>query len=237
MSARREKLVADKKLVEHLGFRIRRRGDPPASYIFPVQRKQVVPPLPTAKAGPLAKSEPILEMAVYEEILSTLAGMSVVMERNPGSFAPMNEETIRTHFLVPLNGKFQGMASGETFNGAGKTDILIKHEDRILFIAECKFWRGAQSLKEAIDQLLEYLTWRETKAAILLFSRNRDLSAVLEQIPIAFSAHAQFVRQERYESPTGFRFVIRSKRDHDRNLLVTVLAFDLPTEDSKADRV
>ena len=131
-------------------------------------------------------------------------------------------------FLIPLNSKFQGQASGETFNASGKTDILVKHQDRILFVAECKFWKGGQSLSDAIDQLLGYLTWRETKGAILLFNRNRDFSAVLAQVPKVIQAHPQFVRQERYEKSTGFRFAVRHPNDAARHLLVTILAFDVP---------
>lgn len=41
----------------------------------------------------------------------------------------------------------------ETFNSSGKTDILIRVENRNIFIAECKFWRGPKSFGEAIEQL------------------------------------------------------------------------------------
>ncbi|HQN18629.1 MAG TPA: hypothetical protein PKV86_05815, partial [Syntrophobacteraceae bacterium] len=234
VAARRAKLEADSQLVTDLGFRVRRRSDPPSSYTFPVQRKPVVP-LPSAKSGPLAKPDPVLEMKVYEEILDTLAGMSIVMERSPSSFARLDEEALRDHFLIPLNSKFQGMASAETFNASGKSDILIKHEDRILFVAECKFWKGPQSLTEAIGQILGYLTWRQTKAALLLFNRNRDLSKVLSQISEVFQKHPQFVREEPYDMNTGFRFVLRHPNDADRHVTLTLLAFDVPKESSSSD--
>ncbi|XHR27485.1 MAG: hypothetical protein ACFUZC_16260 [Chthoniobacteraceae bacterium] len=226
--ARRQKLVADNQLITDLGIPVRRRGDPPASYNFPVQRKTVVPSLPPHRPGALAKPEPVLEAAVYDEILDTLAGMSIPMERCPSAFANLDEEALRMQFLIPLNGMYQGQASGETFNASGKTDILIKKEDRILFVAECKFWRGAQSLKDTIDQLLSYLTWRETKAAILLFNRNKDFSSVLAQIPGVIQQHPQFVRMESYNKSTGFRFVVRHPNDAARHLIVTILAFDVP---------
>jgi len=229
VAARREKLVADNKLVTDLGFKIVRRGEP-TSYSVPIQRKQVVPPLPPARPGAVAAPDPVLETAVYEEILNTLDGMSVVMERNPSAFATIDEETLRTHFLVPLNSNFRGMATGETFNAAGKTDILIKHQDRILFIAECKFWKGPQSLIDAITQLLSYTTWRETKAAILLFSRKKDFSAVLAQIPQVFAQHPSHVRKVDYAKSTGFRFILRSPNDPQRHLTVTLLAFNVPVE-------
>ncbi len=227
--ARREKLIADKQLVTDLGFRVVKRGES-ASYSIPIQRKHVIPPLPPARPGPVTPPEPSLDASVYEEILNTLDGMSVVMERNPSAFATVDEETLRTHFLVPLNSNFRGMASGETFNAAGKTDILIKHQDRILFIAECKFWTGPKSLTDAISQLLSYTTWRETKAAILLFSRKKDFTAVLDQIPGIFAQHPQYVRREPYAKSTAFRFILRSPHDAQRHLTVTLLAFNVPVE-------
>jgi hypothetical protein len=55
---------------------------------------------------------------------------------------------------VQLNSQYEGGATGETSNFEGKTDILIRTESRTVFIAECKYWRGAKSLLAAIDQLL-----------------------------------------------------------------------------------
>jgi hypothetical protein len=220
--------VADKQFVLDIGVPVRRRGDPSPAYSFPVTRKSVTPALPPAKGGALAKHEPALDASVYEEILDTLASMSVTMERCPSAFENLDEESLRMQFLIPLNSKFQGQTSGETFNASGKTDILIKHEDRILFVAECKFWKGPKSLTETIDQILGYMTWRETKAAILLFNRNRDFSAVLAQIPEVVKAHPQFVRVEKFERSTGCRFIVRHPNDVARHLTVTVLAFDVP---------
>lgn len=63
----------------------------------------------------------------------------------------------------------QGKATGETFNRAGKTDILLREGDRNVFIAECKFWKGPKAFGEAIDQRLGYTMWRDSKTAILVF--------------------------------------------------------------------
>ena len=95
----------------------------------------------------------------------------------------MREEDLRQHFLVQLNGQYEGQASGETFNFEGKTDILIRAEGRNVFIAESKFWRGPESLRETIDQLLGYASWRDTKTAILIFNRQKNFSEVLAKIP------------------------------------------------------
>lgn len=230
VQARRDKLVADRQLVDGLGFRIVRSGDSPRAVTVPIERKSVITPLPVARPGIVSPPDPAIDAKLYEEILDTIEGMSVVMERCPSAFTTIDEEALRTHFLVPLNSNFRGMASGETFNHVGKTDILIKHQDRILFIAECKFWTGPKSLTDAISQLLSYTTWRETKAAILLFSRKKDFTAVLDQIPGIFAQHPQHVRREPYAKPTAFRFVLRSPHDLQRHLTVTLLAFNVPVE-------
>ena len=60
----------------------------------------------------------------------------------PRAFEKMGEEDLRTHFLVQLNGQYEGRATEETFNFQGKIDIVIRDEGRNVFIAECKFWGG-----------------------------------------------------------------------------------------------
>ncbi|MFL9483439.1 hypothetical protein ACI6Q2_11730 [Chitinophagaceae bacterium LWZ2-11] len=64
--------------------------------------------------------------------------------------------------------------NGEVLNRRGKTDILVSDTNgNNHFIAECKLWKGEKYLLNAIEQLLEnYVNWRDTKAAILLFNRE-----------------------------------------------------------------
>jgi hypothetical protein len=79
---------------------------------------------------------------------------------------------------------------GEIETGNGKTDILVRHHNRSLFIAECKFWHGSNRFDEAIEQLLSYTTWRDTKAAIILFIMNKDATAVIVSAGARLTAHA-----------------------------------------------
>jgi hypothetical protein len=188
--------------------------------------------MPPATTQPF-KPEPALEMQGYEEILATVSNMAVVLERSPKAFESMHEEDLRTHFLVALNAQFEGKATGETFNYEGKTDILIRVEGRNIFIAECKFWTGQQGLIDTIDQLLGYASWRDTKTAILLFNRNKNLTSVLEKIPVSVSGHASFKRQVDYPSETGFRFIFKQKNDANREIIMTVLVFDVPVQQTE----
>jgi HEAT repeat protein len=168
------------------------------------------------------------DLQQYEEILSVLSNMVTVMERNPKTFGRIEEEALRDHFLVQLNGKYKGQATGETFNKKGKTDILIRVDGENIFIAECKFWSGGKKLKETLDQLLGYTTWRDTKLALLIFNRNKNFSEVLKQISAVMKNHPTFTQELSYPSETGFRFILHHPEDKNRELLLTVLAFEIP---------
>ena len=224
---RREKLLKDQGLAASLGFPMRKRDGIPQTYSVPVTRRALPIQLPKATTEPF-RPEPALEMQGYEQILGTISNMSLVLERSPQAFAGMKEEDLRTHFLVGLNGQFEGQATAETFNCEGKTDILIRCQGRNIFIAECKFWTGEKGLSDAVDQLLGYASWRDTKTAILLFNRNKNLTAVLTKAVNALTKHESFLRQVDYPSETGFRFVLKQKNDPNREIILTVLVFDVP---------
>jgi len=230
INQRRTKLLADQSLVAGLGIPLKRRSDAPMTYTAPEVRRKAPPKMPPATIGPY-KPEPVLEMAEYEHILDVIQSMVKVMERSPRMFHDLGEEEIRSHFLVQLNGHYQGDATGETFNYQGKTDILIRSGDRNIFIAECKFWDGPASLIATIDQLLGYLSWRDSKAAILLFNRNKDFSKVLAAIPPVAKAHPQFRTELPNAGETAFRYTFRHKDDEAKDIIVTILVFDVPRPD------
>jgi hypothetical protein len=170
----------------------------------------------------------IMPLEEYEEILVIISSMAIVMERSPDAFSGLNEESIRQHFLVQLNGRYEGNATGETFNFNGKTDILLRRNNQNLFIAECKFWRGRESLNKTIDQLLDYATWRDTRLAVVIFNRNRDLSKVLSQIPSIVESHGNCIRAINRTNETEFQFYFKHRNDEKRELLLTILVFDVP---------
>jgi hypothetical protein len=197
------------------------------TYAAPEVKRRLTPKLPPATAGTF-KPEPILEEAEYQHILGIMKSMAHVLERSPKAFHHLDEEGIRTHFLVQLNGHFEGQAAGETFNYHGKTDILVRSGDRNIFNAECKFWGGPAKLNDAIEQLLGYVSWRDSKTAILLFNRNRDFSKVLAVIPQVVVTHPNFYRDDGSLGETGFRYRFRHKDDPAKTLHLTILAFDVP---------
>ena len=228
IEARRAKLLASRDMVASLGFKMKERESAPKTFVAPEVRRKISPVMPPASSAPF-KPEPQLASADYEHILGVMQAMTQVMELSPSAFHNIDEEGLRSHFLVQLNGHYQGQATGETFNYEGKTDILIRSEGRNIFIAECKFWSGPKKLIETIDQLLGYSSWRDTKTAIVLLNRNRDFSKVLDAIPGCVRSYPKYKRDLQGSTETVFRYLFTNRDDPGRELFLTVLAFDVPT--------
>jgi len=225
LEARKKRILDRRGLVQNLGFPVRPRGQQAIS--VPLARKRIIPTLPPAPPGGF-QPEPAITETDYDAILQTMQQMTLVMERNPGSFSHVDEETIRSHFLVPLNAQFEGAATGETFNGDGKTDILIRVQGKNVFIAECKFWKGPDSLSKAIDQLMGYLSWRDTKCAVVVLVRDTEISTVLAKVPEVVRNYVTFKREKAVAVPTWFRAVLHHPEDRNREVMVTVMVFNVP---------
>jgi hypothetical protein len=117
---------------------------------------------------------------LYEQILQHIRTMGHALERAPASYAGQNEEMLRDHFLLILNTHFEGQTYAEAFNKHGRTDILIRVEDKTVFIAECKWWSGGKAMESALAQLSGYATWRDLRLALIFFVGATDVAAVVD---------------------------------------------------------
>lgn len=226
---RKEKLLKDKSLVAGLGFKMKARPGQNETFAAPKVRRKIRPATPKPTASRQAfKPEPTLTDQDYEHILTVLENMVGVMEQSPGAFREIDEESLRTHFLVQLNGHFSGDATGETFNYEGKTDILIKVDGKNIFVGECKFWTGEKGYLETLDQVLSYLSWRDTKAAVLVFSRNKDFTGVLSKIEESTAKHPSFKKQVSKRSESSWTYLFGHKDDANREISITVQAYSVP---------
>lgn len=225
---RKQKLLTSQGVVGGLGIPIRQREDMPRTYAVPEIRRKVKIERPIVKKEKF-QPEPTLTEEDYEHILKIIQNMVMVMERSPHAFRNMNEEDLRQHFLVQLNGHYEGQATGETFNYNGKTDILIRVEDKNAFIAECKFWHGEKQFMDTIDQLLGYTSWRDTKIAILVFNRNIDFTKILEKIDTTIKSHECYESEQEPRKETIFRYLFHQPDDIERKIVLTVMAFNVPS--------
>lgn len=210
-----------------LGIPFKRKDNPP-TFTVPTTRRATPakrpPKVPTEKYEP----EPVLDMAEYEHILEVIKSMGLVIERSPSSFATLDEEAIRTHFLLQLNGHYEGSATGETFNAVGKTDILIRVENKNIFIAECKFWRGPKGFSEAVEQLLSYLSWRDSKCALLIFNKNKDSSAVRDRMHELMESRTEHRRTLFHNRDGDYRYIFIKTDDPGKEIIITTQLFDIP---------
>ena len=224
---RLRKVCQDKEAMASLGVPIRRREDAPSTHRVPVKRRNS--PIRRAIESPKRQArEFAISVEVFDEILDVMNNMAMVMELSPRAFQKMEEPDLRWHFLVQLNGQFEGSATGESFSVKGRTDVQILIEGRSIFIAECKYWHGPKKFSKAIDQLFGYLSWRNTKAAILVFNRGTDPGHVAAAIEGAVKGHLNYLRPAQARDASEQRFMMRHPRDESGDLLLSVLVFDIP---------
>ncbi|HAF13387.1 MAG TPA: hypothetical protein DCK93_17840 [Blastocatellia bacterium] len=79
----------------------------------------------------------------------------------------------------------------------------------------------------AIDQILGYLTWRDSKAAIIYFVRNRNLGPVLEEIDAATPDHRCYVETlgKTNDGWINFRLTLLEDSTSQTNLSILVFHF------------
>lgn len=226
VDARSARIKEHQGIKDVLGIRLKRReGAPPVEPIM-LQRKLARPLPPPPKSG--YQPEPGISDKDYDHILSVIRHEGRTFEATPKTYSVHDEEELRDIILAHLNGHYQGGATGETFRRSGKTDMRIEDNERAAFIAECKVWRGPKALSEAIDQLLSYLTWRDCKAALVLFNKhNAKFSAILESIPSVFESHGNFRGVISTGNGGEWEFRLCSSEDEGRQIRVHVFAFDL----------
>ncbi len=197
---------------------VRRPGESgKKTYIPDVLVRRPAPSLPKSRADDKAPAlEPVLDERVFEHILGVVRMQSRQIEQSPGTYAAMGEEDRRQTLVSTLNTHYEGRAHAEAFNAQGKTDILIRHEGRNLFICECKFWNGPEGFTETIDQLFRYTGWRDTKLAIVMFVREKGLAAILKKAKATLERHPQFVSWKEAADETELRATMHWPGDAER---------------------
>jgi hypothetical protein len=226
VSSRKAELMKRANLVASLGVPVQRTESLPPTFVVPVSRKTIA--VKPAAPNSAFKPEPAVPDEDYREILEVVYDLGINMERLPSIYSGKGEEELRDLFIMQLSPHFASV-TGETFNKSGKTDILIRHEGINVFVAECKFWHGAKAYLATIDQILSYLTWRDSKAAIICFVQNRELNPVLEQIDSITHSHPCFVKHRGTIKAGWFQFEFYMQNDPSRRVFLAVLCFHLPS--------
>lgn len=227
---RKQKVLQDRNIEAFLQIPVRRRPDPSTVFspIPPLRRQTRSSPAAHSSARgtkPFAP-EPAISEGDFAEILSVIRDYRDLVERLPGTFSRMSETVLRDILLVVLNNQF-GPAGGEVFSGRGKTDIHIWHDKGAVFIAECKFWKGAKAFEEALNQLLGYLVWRDTKAALILFVRQRNVTKIAAEVQQVITNHGRYKRPA--PNVAGFPvYTLHHEGDPHREIKVALVVIPVP---------
>jgi hypothetical protein len=94
-----------------------------------------------------------------------------------------------------------------------------------VFIGECKIWGGPSTVNEALSQIFQYLVWRDTKAAILLFIRNRDVDALINKAAARIEAYPNYKRRGPAADDERHDFVMHVQDDTEREIQLASVPF------------
>lgn len=226
---RKRSLLKKNNVLASLGIPIKKSCNTSSTFSVPAleKRKKISVARPQV-TEPVFTPEPCLDKNTYQEILKLIHDVGKEFERLPSLYANKEEEHLRDHFLMMLEPNFAGSATGETFNKKGKTDILLRHEGNNVFIAECKFWRGKKGFLDTISQLLGYLTWRDSKAAVIMFVSNKDFSSVIETSKQVITQHPNFIEFLNIKDDTWLNYIFHLNNDRNRLVNLAIMLYHIP---------
>ena len=167
---------------------------------------------------------------IYKDILKHIYCLCKEYERHESIYKGKHEEDLRDLIVPSLNSIFIGTNSTtETFNRKGKTDIITKAPDNSnVFIAECKIWHGEKMLLEAIDQLLGYVTWRDTRTALILFVKNSGILDIIEKAKSTISQHVCYAGYKGQAGESSFSYIYHTKDDPQSQIALELMIFHYP---------
>lgn len=219
---RREEVRAKQASSSALGIPIGTPGAGAPTTANLVELRKLVP-LPQRRSP----AEPV-SIAEFDGILGVVETAGINWERNPRMTARWGEDEFRDAVNSYMNLIYAkaGSVTGETFVRAGKSDILIRHQDVDVFIAECRIWGGQARVHANMDQLFDrYLTWCATKAALIYFNRGRNTTDAVEHLVREIAGHPCHVRTGARRGKTHLRFQMHHPTDSRRVFDFAALMF------------
>jgi hypothetical protein len=228
---KRQKVLAERQFFEALNISI----DTSTDKIFkvPVAEKKKIPePIFDKKTTKkFTADNPVLPDEFYEDVIEIIYAFFKSVEKKPSIYHTKDEEALRDYVLPTLETRYNNTTvTGETFNKGGKTDILVKYKDNTnLFVAECKFWKGEAVFNDTINQLFDrYLTWRDSKVAIIFFVTNKEFSKVLATIHESVVKHPYFLRANGSHGESSFSYIFHFPTDKGKYIYTEIMAFHFP---------
>lgn len=235
-SQRKKQLEKQEIIVESIGIPLKVAKEIKPAFKIPATRKKAFKTTSSGKDMVAFEAEPALDQDVYDHILNVLFQVGRVFERLPRIHEGRDEETLRDILILWLEPQVEGETTGETFNGDGKTDILLRYKSKNAFVGECKFWSGPENHTDTINQILGNLTWRDSKAAIIYFFKQKDMTSLLGVIEKETPKHQHCIKLvEIKEEGSWFSFEFCLPEDKGKRVQLAVLCFATPEKEIRKD--
>jgi hypothetical protein len=223
---RKGALMMENDFFAAINLKVNKEND--GLFSVPITPKKITPQ-PQLDKKQTFSNMPAMAQETYVHVLQLLNDVGRGMERKPSMYKGKDENGLRDIFLSQLEFRYDGItASGETFNASGKTDIILKYapDGSNVFVAECKFWTGAAGFLDTITQLFDrYLTWRDSKVAVMMFVKTNDFSGVLNNMRTEIRNHPYYLRPNGQRSDSSFSYIFRLKQDPAKEVLLEAMAF------------
>ncbi|RXJ45706.1 hypothetical protein [Gelidibacter gilvus] len=212
----------------YAAINVKINADTQSIFSAPTIKKKIIKQ-PIVSKNTEFNSVPSMSKEMYDDVLKVVYDSGKSMEKKPALYIGKNEEGLRDQFLFILETRYTGAtATGETFNSGGKADIVLKYADdgTNLYIAECKFWHGSSEFLKAISQLFDrYLTWRDSKVAVIIFVENKDFTNVLNIIKTDIINHDYYSRYIGDNGESSFSYEFHLPQDKDKKVNLEIITF------------
>ncbi|PAD70658.1 hypothetical protein CHH83_02310 [Bacillus sp. 7586-K] len=227
-NSRKELILKRRKQHEGLIVPIRKKSNVSSTFSVPSPKVKKKINIKPAQSKNGYTPVPTLNKEEYFDILKIINDMGKEFERKPSVYKNKGEEDLRDHFLMMLEPNFEGSATGETFNKSGKTDILLRFNGSNVFVGECKFWTGKKGFIKTIDQLLGYLTWRDSKTAVIMFVNNKDFTNVVNTAKESISEHPNFIKFDFDSDESWFNYTFHITGDKNKEIKMALMLYHTP---------
>jgi len=211
-------------IIKKIPYSIKRKDKIKATPINIQIRRTIRPIYPKMEE----RSEPYLEGDKVDSVIEIIKNAGKGFEVTPHVYSLLTEEYLRDIILGFLNAIFTLGATGESFVKKGKTDIHIIIDNGSLLTAECKKWDGAKLYSETIDQLFDYLIWRQNFGILITLSDRANFSDVIAKAKEVTLGHTTIKNKEVRDIDES-HFITEHKFPEDSAKAVTIhhLLFNL----------
>ena len=74
--------------------------------------------------------------------------------------------------------------------------------------------------------LVNYLTWRDSKVALMVFVKGSNFTSVLDKIRESVIQHEYYVKERMKRDETSANYIFRLPKDAEKEVFLEIMAFN-----------